>query len=46
MVRVGPVIAYHLGSDFYVEAEPELIILSANGAVVTLGASLRFGRRF
>lgn len=46
MVRVGPVVSYHLTSDFYVEAEPSLTIFSANGGVVALGASVRVGRRF
>ena len=47
LVRAGGIVGYRITERIFVEAAlPELSILSANGGVVTLGASARAGLRF
>lgn len=47
MVRASPVVAWRVADQLYLEAAlPELMGLSANGGVATLGVSLRGGIRF
>ncbi|MDH5492124.1 MAG: hypothetical protein OEY14_09225 [Myxococcales bacterium] len=41
--RLGPIVAYHLAGSLFIEAQPELLYLSANGGVLTLGVAIRAG---
>lgn len=46
-IRAAHVVSWRFGGDWYLEgAIPELGVLAANGAAVTLGLSARVGHRF
>ena len=46
MLRVGPVVSWHMHSDYFLEAEPEFMFLMGKTSAATFGASVRIGRRF